>query len=47
MNIVELEKLDIDSSFVKYTVNEIRDIEEKIKDDIERRKRRIMINGWV
>jgi hypothetical protein len=35
---MEIEKLDIDSIFVKYTINEIRDIEEKIKDDMERKK---------
>lgn len=34
----EMEKLDIDSIFMKYTINEIRDIEEKIKDDMERKK---------
>ncbi|CAF1685127.1 unnamed protein product, partial [Adineta ricciae] len=35
---MEIEKLDIDSIFVKYTINEIRDIEQKIKDDMERKK---------
>jgi hypothetical protein len=35
---MEIEKLDIDSIFVKYTINEIRDIEEKIKVDMERKK---------
>ncbi|CAF4233040.1 unnamed protein product [Rotaria sp. Silwood2] len=35
---MEIEKLDIDSIFVKYTINEIRDIEEKIKLDMERKK---------
>ncbi len=35
---MEIEKLDIDSIFVKYTIDEIRDIEEKIKDDMERKK---------
>ncbi len=35
---MEIEKLDIDSIFVKYTITEIRDIEEKIKDDMERKK---------
>lgn len=34
----EMEKLDIDSIFVKYTINEIRDIEEKIKVDMEKKK---------
>ncbi|CAF4503216.1 unnamed protein product [Rotaria socialis] len=35
---MEIEKLDIDSIFVKYTINEIRDIDEKIKADMERKK---------
>ncbi|CAF3912004.1 unnamed protein product [Rotaria magnacalcarata] len=35
---MEIEKLDIDSIFVKYTINEIRDIDEKIKVDMERKK---------
>jgi hypothetical protein len=35
---MEIEKLDIDTIFVKYTINEIRDIEEKIKADMERKK---------
>ncbi|CAF0910472.1 unnamed protein product [Rotaria sordida] len=35
---MEIEKLDIDSIFIKYTINEIRDIEEKIKVDMERKK---------
>jgi hypothetical protein len=35
---MEMEKLDIDSIFVKYTINEIRDIEEKIKVDMEKKK---------
>jgi hypothetical protein len=35
---MEIAKLDIDSIFIKYTINEIRDIEEKIKDDMERKK---------
>jgi hypothetical protein len=34
----EIEKLDIDSIFVKYTIDEIRDIEEKIKDDMDKKK---------
>ncbi|CAF3493051.1 unnamed protein product [Adineta steineri] len=35
---MEIEKLDIDSIFVKYTINEIRDIEQEIKDDMDRKK---------
>jgi hypothetical protein len=35
---MEIAKLDIDSIFIKYTINEIRDIEEKIKDDMEKKK---------
>lgn len=35
---MEIEKLDIDSMFVKYTINEIRDIEEQIKIDMEKKK---------
>jgi hypothetical protein len=35
---MEMEKLDIDSIFVKYTINEIRDIEKKIKEDMDRKK---------
>ena len=35
---MEIEKLDIDSLFVKYTINEIRDIEDKIKADMEGKK---------
>ena len=34
----EMEKLDIDSIFTKYSINEIRDIEEKIKVDMEKKK---------
>ena len=35
---MDIEKLDIDSIFTKYTINEIRDIEEKLKIDMEKKK---------
>jgi hypothetical protein len=34
----EMEKLDIDSIFIKYTIPEIRNIEQEIKDDMDRKK---------
>lgn len=35
---MDIEKLDIDSIFTKYTIHEIRDIEEKLKIDMEKKK---------
>ena len=44
---LDIEKLDIDSIFTKYTINEIRDIEEKIKTDMEKKKEELRsMVGW-